>query len=393
MIASDWRVRVLRSILANAGVLVGVVAFDWPAAALLVVFLIEAAVATLRGAVQGLFARRDPIETALDDRLPAASWSAKSGGVSIGPLPPIYPRNVPVVLGGLLAVVLFWPIAGLVVVATADTGLPLASLAVGIVGVLLGQLVAAVDYVRAARYTDDTVRSAMGRRYVAGVVVLALGGGIVLAEYGAVPAALLAGVVLAKSIVDLGEIGTETTTRDVWEDDDPEPPAADPVAVFAVDRRSLLVRAPGLAPLFLFVPPYLLLVFVVAVVGLLGGLWAGTAALTLAVGLVGVGRVVAVDVLRGHREYHVYPNRVVVYDRLLETPQCSVRRKTITDVHTENSLLDRVRPGSRTVVVSTVGTDHRLHALRRPAAFVDTVAPGGRADDREDARARDWYGE
>lgn len=60
--------------------------------------------------------------------------------------------------------------------------------------------------------------------------------------------------------------------------DEPQQPATDPDAVFRVNRRSLLLRAPGLTPLFLFVPPSLLVVFVVALVGLLGGLQAGLVA-------------------------------------------------------------------------------------------------------------------
>ena len=112
------------------------------------------------------------------------------------------------------------------------------------------------------------------------------------------------------------------------------------------------------------------------VAGLIGGLVVGVAVFGVGIVVAMLGLAVRTDVERGHLEYHVYPDRIVAYDGLLDAPQWSIDRSKIEEVTIKPSRLDRIRPGSRTVVVSTYGDDRRLRALRRPEAFTDASSSG-----------------
>lgn len=388
MIRPDGPTRIVRAILANLVAVVGVAVLGWSVGALLVVYWVEAAVVTVRGAFQGLFAQRQPEDTALTS-LPGQSWDEKRGGVSFGPLPPIYPRNIHVVLSGILAMLIFWPIAGAVVVVAVESssgGIPAGSLALAVLGVIASHVVGIVEYFWTTQYTDWSVRSAMPGSYVVGVFILGIGGLSALDASGrAAPVGVLIAATTVKLLVDLSRgalgFGLRSSPSPVdWADESLEQqvPDGDPTAVFETDRRSLLVRAPALTPLVLMAPPYAILPLLAGVIGLFVGTQAGILTLGAAVAVVAGGRVIGVDVKRGHLEYRVYHNQVVAYDTLLEAPQWTVQRKTIENIAIVSSIFDPIRPGTPTVVVSTYGDDRRLYALARPTDFVDTI----RGEDR-----------
>jgi hypothetical protein len=350
---------------------------DWSVGALLLVYWIESGVAIARGLFQGLFAQREPRDTAVPSML-GGSWSEKRGGVSVGPFPPIYPRNVHIVFSGIVVLVLFWPVvggvAGLAANSTAGE-VPVGSVAVAVVGVFASNTVAAVDYVRNERYTNCTARSAVPQRYVFGVFLFGVGGLYAL-ERAAAPSVVFAAAAAGKLLVDLFVTGFEPDDGlGDWADEPLEErvPAGEPAAVFRTDRRGLLARAPVLVPLYLLAPPYTVLPLAAGIVGLAFGLGAGLATLGVAAAAVTVGRVVGADVESGHVEYRVYPRRIVAYDTLLDAPQWTVRPGTVENVTTTETAFERVLPGGPTVAVSTYDEDRRLYALERPEAFVETV--------------------
>jgi len=356
-------------------VLLGVILFGWSASALLVVYWVEAGIAIVRGTVQGLFAERTPGDLSIDHRLPLSSWGEKRGGVSLWVLPPIYPRNVPIVIAGIIVLVLFWPIAGGMVLVGLEPGIPAGSVLVAVVSLFVGHGVRFVDYITRGRYTDASVRSVLLRRETVSVFVLGVGG-LIVYRYASPPSSLLIAVVVVKLVGDIVFARVEPGGSLTEWDDDPvesDVPDGDPIESFRVSRWSLLARAVGYTPLYLLVPPYLFLVCAAGLAGLIGGLGVGVAAGVGAVGVTALGQLVRTAVETAHLEYHVYPSRIVAHDRLLDTPQWTINRPTVTAVAIEPSWVDRIRPGNRTVVVSVYDQENRFRALRRPEAFVASI--------------------
>jgi len=375
----------LRAGLTNLVAVLGVAVLGWSASALLVVYWVEAGVALVRGILQGPFARREPADVSPEQQrvrdryTPLASWEDKRGGVSIGPLPPVYPRNMSAVLSSVLVTLIFWPIAGALVIATVGAKFPVETVLLAIVGVVAGHSVGLINYFRNGKYVENTVGSAMSRRYTIGVLVLAVGGVSVLST-ASPPSVLFLIVALGKLFADLAIARSEASNdpRTEWDEETlaEQIPTAAPTAVFEANRRNLLLRAAGMAPFVMLIPPYLFVGIAAVFAGLVGGPVAGVAVFAIGAVVATLSFVVRTDVERGHLEYHVYPDRIVAHDRLFDEPQWSLARTTVEEVTVESSRLDRVRPGSRTVVVSTYGDDRRLRALRRPKAFVGTVDSG-----------------
>ena len=373
MIRTDTITRDAHTVVSTVVVLLGVALFGWSASVLLVVYWVEAGVAIVRGAVQGLFATHSPEELTIDHKLPLSSWSEKRGGVSVWLLPPMYPRNVPVVIASIIVLVMIWPIAGAIVLASINPGLPVGSVAVGVVSLVAGHSVGFGDYLTNDRYTNTSVRSALLRRQVLSVLILGVGG-MVIFTYASPPSALLVVVVVFKLASDIVFARLDSANSHTAWDDDPvadRVPDSNPIEKFRVSRVSLLVRAAGYTPLYLVVPPYLLVALAAVFAGLIGGRGVGLAVGLVAVGVTALGQAVRAAVQTAHLEYHVYPSRIVAYDTLLDTPQWTISRPTVTEVAIEPSQVDRIRPGSRTVVVSVHTKEYRLQGLRRPEAFVE----------------------
>ncbi len=362
-------------VVANVAVLFGVALFGWSASVLLVVYWLEAGVAIVRGAVQGLFAEHTPEELTIDHKLPLSSWTEKRGGVSVWVLPLLYPRNVPVVVAGIIVLAMFWPIAGGILLASIDVGFSAASVAITALCLVVGHSVGFVDYLANERYTDLSVRSALLRRQVLSVFALGIGGVIVFA-YASPPSVLLAVVVAVKLVGDIIFTRLEhTTSHTTWNEDPLEDriPAASPIDTFRASRLDLLARAAGYTPLYLFTPPYLLVALAAVLAGLIGGPEVGVVAGVVTIGTTAVGQIARETVQTAHLEYHVYPSRIVAYDTLLDTPQWTISRPMVTEVGVESSRLNRLRPGGRTVTVFVHDEQHRIRGLRRPEAFAKSV--------------------
>ncbi len=261
------------------------------------------------------------------------------------------------------------------VAASAESGVSPGPAVIAIAALLVGHGVGLVDYFANGRYATASVRSALLRREVASVFVLGVGGLIAFA-YASPPSVLLVVVVSIKLVGDVvfPRLGAPDPLAEF--DDGPiedRVPDGDPTDTFGVQRASLLLRAAGYVPLYLLVPPYLLVVLAAVFAGLIGGRGVGVAAGSLAVGVTAIGRLTTTAVRTAHLEYRVYPSRIVAYDAALEAPQWTLNRSTMTAVTIEASRLDRIRPGSRTVTVSTYDGTRHLRGLRRPEAFVKSL--------------------
>ncbi|ESS10551.1 MAG: hypothetical protein A07HR60_02566 [uncultured archaeon A07HR60] len=367
------------TVVANMVVLLGVGMFGWSASVLLVVYWVEAGVAIVRGAVQGLFAEHTPTELAIDHKLPLSSWADKRGGVSVWVLPPMYPRNIPVVVASIIVLVMFWPIVGVIVLATIEAGGSLVSpvsVGIGVVSLVIGHGVGFAEYVVSEQYTDLSVRSALLRRQVLSMFVLGVGGVIVFAN--TTPPAILLVVVVGVKLVGDIVFGQPERTDSLTEWDDSDSlergiPDTEPIETFRLSRLSLLARQLGYIPLYLLVPPYLLVALVVVPAGLIGGRGIGVVAGIVAVVTTAIGLIVRQTVQTAYLEYHVYPDQIVAHDTLLDTPQWTVSRPNVTDVTIASSRLDGIRPGNRTVVVSIYDETYRIQGLRRPEAFVESI--------------------
>ncbi len=378
----------MRAVLTNLVAVLGVAVLGWSAGALLVVYWIEAGIALVRGILQGPFARRDPgdltagQQTVRETYIPLSSWDNKRGGVSIGSLPPIYPRNVSTVLNSATVMLIFWPIAGAVVIATVGSAFPVGTVLLAVVGVVVGHAIGLVNYFRNDRYLENTVGSAMSRRYTIGILVLGVGGVFVLSR-ASPPSVLFLIVAVGKLFADLAITRAEASNDPLteWDENslDEQVPEGKPTAVFEANRRDLLLRAAGMVPFYSLIPPYMFAGLAAVAAGLFGGPAVGVATLAVGIVLMMLCLIVRFDVERGHLEYQIYPDQIVAYDRLLDAPQWSIDRSKIEEVIIKPSRLDRIRPGSQTVLISTYGDDRRLRALRCPDAFVDasSSATGG----------------
>ena len=374
----DWTDTVVRNghtVTANTVVLLGVLLFGWSASAVLVMYWLETGVAIVRGSVQGLFANQAPEKSDIDQKLPLSSWGEKRGGVSLWTLPPIYPRNVPVVAASVVVLVMLWPIAGVIVLANIKADFTLGALAVGSMSLLIGHGVGIMDFLMNGRYNQRSVRTVLLRRHVMGMFVLGVGG-VIGFIYASPPSVLLAFIVIIKMAGDVLTVQWEpTNSLTEWNEDSVEirVPDSEPIEIFQVSQLGLFVREAGYTPLYLLLPPYLILTLAAAIAWLIGGHTAGFAFGFAVVIATVISRVVHTAVQTSYLEYHVYPSQVVAYDRLLDTPQWAIKRSEVTDVTVTSSRFDQLQLGGRTVIVSVFKKDRRLKELQRPESFVETL--------------------
>lgn len=374
----DWTDTVVRNghtVAANTVVLLGVLLFGWSASAVLVMYWLETGVAIVRGSVQGLFANQAPEKSDIDQKLPLSSWGEKRGGVSLWTLPPIYPRNVPVVAASVVVLVMLWPIAGVIVLANIKADFTVGALAVGSMSLLIGHGVGIMDFLMNGRYNQRSVRTVLLRRHVMGMFVLGVGG-VIGFIYASPPSVLLAFIVIIKMAGDVLTVQWEpTNSLTEWNEDSVEirVPDSEPIEIFQVSQLGLFVREARYTPLYLLLPPYLILTLAAAIAWLIGGHTAGFAFGFAVVIATVISRVVHTAVQTSYLEYHVYPSQVVAYDRLLDTPQWAIKRSEVTDVTVTSSRFDQLQLGGRTVIVSVFKEDRRLEGLQRPESFVEIL--------------------
>jgi len=357
--------------------LVGVVVLGWSPAAVLGIYLVELCSVCFWTVLQVPFATKRP-NNALDEGFELLGpLQAKRGGTPLpGPFPPVYLRNVPVLVTGL---VLTPVVAGLGFVLFALTR-PTITESVAAT-ILLGGSVAFLShgattwrqYFRDGGYREHSPRSVLltpfKSLWVVGILFVVF---LALEASRALPNSRIAVIALA-----LGKLGYEVRTRRIDRDDgrrslfaklygskrtevDPVPiqtPDSDPVERVSMSRSVAVVDALGHGFRYGFLK---LGIFVWGAVAL--GASAGSPGIVAAgLGLgVGFGSIRATTrYLRyGTVEYRCHPDVIVAYDTLLDEPQARMVGSDVAGATAERGLLDRLL-GTETLDFEVVGADEQ----------------------------------
>lgn len=383
---------------ANLLPLIGVLAFGWNPATLVVIYALELLFTFPLAGVKALFAQRPP-QTNRDDDTSVISVSneliEKRGSVELVPwLPPVYPRNLPFATAVVGAAVWFVIIVGVVFSNLFDVAAILTrpEVLVSAFGLVLGQSVETWreyrrgNYETASPYTviETPARqtfflafvlfttpgiTVVGVEIVLGIVVLAK----LLIEWSAYRATQGGGGRLAKWLA--GPQPSEGEREHVripdGESDDRIP--TDSRAVLYTGTFDVLGRlAPFYAMLFIFVW-FLLLI-------LLGGeepsavmtLGSGIVVFAVFVGLV-VAKIGMFYLRYGPLEYRRYEDRIVAYDTLLEAPQWSSSIDVLRNVEVVSDRLPDRLLDTRTIAVTTGWDDEDSNRHLGPVSNPDTL--------------------
>ncbi|SNZ12750.1 hypothetical protein SAMN06269185_1904 [Natronoarchaeum philippinense] len=366
--SSDERSRLaLASVLGiNAVPVAGLVWLGWHASTLLVLYWFEAGVVLFRGAFEGLFAALPSGPAGRGHVFPFDELQSKRGSRRlVGWLPPVYPRNVPVVLNTLIVLALVWPLAGIGVYAVVVDG-PLSpgspwSVALAAGGIVLGHGATAVESLRAGRYERESAHSVLSQRHVVGLLASLLPGALwVDAADGSGRLGVWIGltvIVCVKLAFDLYEwsasgsdghrsriaqLVSRVRADSIGETRSVETPDGEPVERLRTDARAVRLRGAALGAVYGVMP---LSGIALAVATAATWLWLGPNAALLAAAVCLLPSVLAhalaQDVQFGHLEYRVYETDLVAYDRLLETPQWRVSLDNISNLRTASGLIDR----------------------------------------------------
>lgn len=385
------------AVVVNMVPLVGVVAFDWTLAVVVVFYWIEAGVSLLADAAKGLFAAK-PIAGELY-LLPFHELRSKRGGVRpVSWLPPIYPRNLPLVLVVLQGLAIVWPAAGVGLsvlgagaFVTADVTLSVLAGGLVIVAVRAASL---VEYLRADRYVRESAQSVIDPGRVVGLIAVVFLGMLLWNATGDLGGAALAGALavligtkvafeLAAVIADSAD-GAASRLAPLWErlgtdsvgtETAIEVPDGEPIARFRPDGRAVRLRGivRGIGKSVTPEIPVLLLALGLLVGWLLWGIPGAIIVGSAVVSLFVVATVFVEDLLHGHLEYRVYEDAVVAYDRLLDEPQWRVATDEITDSAPQSSVIERMTTGTGTVrITRRDGYPERLVCLPDPDRAADT---------------------
>ncbi|MFC6730787.1 DUF6498-containing protein, partial [Natronoarchaeum mannanilyticum] len=249
----------------NALPVVGIVWFGWHASTLLVLYWFEAGVVLLRGAFEGLFAALPAGPAGRGHVFPFDELQSKRGSIQfVGWLPPIYPRNVPVVLNTLIVLALVWPLAGIGVYAVVVDG-PLSpgapsSVALAAGGIVLGHGITAIESLRTGRYERESAHSVLSQRHVVGLLLSLLPGALwVDAADGSGAAGAwigLAAIVCTKFAFDLYEwsasgsgdpsrierLVSRVRADSIGEEQSVETPDGEPIERFRPDAHAVRLR-------------------------------------------------------------------------------------------------------------------------------------------------------
>jgi hypothetical protein len=375
------RKRLLRPATTLLVPVVGVVVFDWRLRSVLLFYWLEIGVTVVRQSIEATFAGRPNSEEGRMLTPPFRKLREKRGGIAMpGPLPPIYPRTVPTVVTGAFVALAVWGLIGTQIVALGgrvDLSAPpleillgtpvdspgrLLELLVGATGIAVGGLATFVSNVQNRPYQDLSARAIVGPRQVLGptLFLLIFFAGLFLSDgnLAAVRDPVFAVVVIGRTGVDAAEeFGVtdrylpEGIERDAQIGErDPVPQGdGEPRARWEVHRPSVvcarMLTSPGRVfserDGLLYLSLCLFAWFVVD--GTAGTVIAAGILITVAsIGAIVIG--IETDLRYGHLEYRLYDDRVVAYDRLLETPQWRVELDEITEMEASVAFLDRL-PG------------------------------------------------
>ncbi|QLH83152.1 DUF6498-containing protein [Halosimplex pelagicum] len=369
--AGESRRTLYAAVFSNLVLLAGLFVFGWNPRLLLLLYWFEAGVVVVREAVQGLFAELPPSDEyrPLRAPLPLSALAEVRGGFRpVRWLPPVYPRNVPYVLAGLIPWVAFWPFGGLVlsaqVVPWLEPVVPPVSAAVAALAVLLRQSFETADWLRTGGYETISATGGVSRTYLSLLFVLAF---VAPPVVGAVTATAFPriglGLVLvaSKGIYDALELrnpgfvhSTVFDAETVGEGSTVERPDGDPLSEFRTDRRAVVVVAACLGALLSVFGVTVFLVLLGGLTGMLvgGALW-GTPRGPVVGAIAGIGTIVAVRagvqvvagwVLGAYTVYRVYPDAVVEYNALTEEPQWAVPRGEISEFTVADGRLRSLLP-------------------------------------------------
>lgn len=367
----------LRLLAINLVPVIGVVVFDWTLSVVVVFYWLEAGIALLFDAFEGLFAEK-PLASELY-LLPFHELRSKRGGVRlISWLPPIHPRNLPFVLVVLQGIVIVWPAAGVGlyvlgadVFTTGNGNMVLSVLAAGLMTVFVRAMELA-EYLREDRYARESAQSVIDPGRVIGLIAVVFLGMLLWSTTAALDGSALV-LVLAALIgtrvtfelagVIAGSIDGEHSriaalrewfgTDNIGTESEIEVPDGTPIARFRPDRNAVRVRGlvRGVGKSVNPEIPVLLLGLGLLVGWLLWGIPGAIAISSVIVSLFALVTVVVEELLYGYLEYRVYEDAVVAYDRLLDEPQWRISTDEITDSKSRSSLIERLATDTGTVQI------------------------------------------
>lgn len=383
---------------ANLYPVVGVLAFDWNATPILVLYWVEMGVTAVWAVPRALLAQpRDT--TGSGFRLPFRRLRKKRGGFAVGPAT-AYVRNVPIALQQVGAIALFWLAFGVgfgyaLSVPSELTPSVGASVAVGGVGMFVAHGIEfARDYVGEREYATTTDREAIVVTARQGLFLAVLLFAFAGTDARATGVPVVVAVVLAKLAVDAygrrvaGGNGVLARLTDRLRPDETSAPApefelpnGDPDAVVRPHRRAVLLGAvvSGFAALANR-PAFLCILLTAFLAAFVSPLLALVPAALLVVGF--LAGVAVHYLLRGTVEYRRYGRTLVGYDRLLDAPQWRAPLDEV-DATVGRSLANR-HLGTATVSLDWRGPDDSRFALtpyeaERTRATVGPVPDLGRA--------------
>ncbi|SFK64502.1 hypothetical protein SAMN04487950_0356 [Halogranum rubrum] len=371
---STYRLGVVAVLGSNLIAPIGVLAFGWSTTALLGVVVLELVAVLFWSVVKLPFAAKRPNNAVENLRL-LAPLQAKRGSTAVpGPLPPVYLRNLPMLI---VAVVLFAPLeltVALGVFALSDPVVtdPVArQLLLGGLGVFVGRgIETATDYFRAGGYRDHSPRSVLlaSFKHFFGIGALLLIAGVFGDALGS--AGVLWVIIGGKLVYDLRALQVQQNedARGVFyrlygsteTEIEPVPidvPEGAPTYRVRTPRRVRLVDALYQGVLYSLTSGVLL--FYAIAVSLL--VFAPSTLVVAPFAVIGafVGLQATARYVRyGWVEYHCYDDVLIVHDTVLDTPQARLERDAVTGLSVEKDLVDRCF-GTQTLAFETVGDESR----------------------------------
>ena len=365
-------------VVGNIVPIAGIAVLGWSASAVLLVYLAELAAICLWSVLKVPFAHKRP-NNAIDDRFVLLGpLQEKRGSITLpGPFPPVYVRNLPLLIVGT---VLTPVVVGLAFVVFALTRPEITDSVAA--AFLLGGAVVFVtrgvetwnDYFRSSGYRDHSARSVL----LAPFKYVFLLGTLFIVVLGVESSIGVDGVLTPERAVLLlavGKLGYDLRSYRIEHDDErrslfaklygsknteiePEPvetPTKAPEYHVSMRRRATLADAAahGLAYGFGYLGIFTWLIIALGMLGksidiVLVGVLLGLGLSTL--------RAITRYIRYGTLVYHCYADTLVAYDHLLAEPQAKLDAHTVTDVTVSRGYLDRIL-GTETLTFDVASID------------------------------------